>query len=93
MQGIVCQRLLRSVSGNQRYVACEYLRMTSGVRSLVREGKSYQIYGQMQIGQEKSGMVTLNQSLANLILSKKVDIRAAFQVSPDVGELEKLLNR
>ena len=92
LQGVVGQRLLRGVSGNRRYAACEYLRMNSGVRSLVREGKVHQVYGQMQIGQEKSGMVTLNQSLAALVLTKKIDLRAAYQVSPDVGELDKLLN-
>ena len=92
LQGVISQRLLRKVQGG-RIVACEHLRMTSGIRGLVRENKIHQIYGQMQLGQSKSGMMTLNQSLARLVLSQKVDIRAAFQVSMDPQELGVLLKK
>ena len=91
LQGIVSQRLLRGISGKKRYVACEYLGMSPGVRNLIRDHKVHQIYGQMQLGQEKSQMVTLNQSLAALVLSKKVDVRAAFQACSDPDELDKIL--
>ncbi len=36
------------------------------IRNLIREDKVHQIYSQMQVGQEKYGMQTLNQSLYNL---------------------------
>ena len=92
LQGVISQRLLSGLKRG-RVVACEYLQMNSSMRTLIRENKIHQIYGQMQVGQLKSGMMTLNQSLAQLVLEKKVDIRRAFQVSSDVDELEKLLRR
>ena len=41
--------------------------MTPGIRNLIREDKMHQVYSQMQIGQDKSGMVTMNQSLKKLV--------------------------
>ena len=36
------------------------------IRNLIREDKIHQIYSQMQVGQAKFGMQTINQSLAAL---------------------------
>ncbi len=92
LQGVVNQRLIRGVRGG-RVAACEYLRMTPGIRSLIRENKLHQIYGQMQLGQGKSGMMTLNQSLAQLVLERKVDLRQAFQTATMPEELDAILRK
>ena len=92
LQGVISQRLIRGIRGG-RVVACEYLRMNSGIRSLIRDNKIHQIYGQMQVGQGKSGMMTLNQSLAQLVLGGKIDMRQAFQTSPIPDELDDLLKK
>lgn len=92
LNAIVSQRL---VPGNKGGVVpvVEFLLMNTTIRNLVREGKLHQIYGMMQVGQEKSGMVTLNQSLMNYILKRKIDIRSAFSVTADPEELDKLLKQ
>lgn len=92
LQGILSQRLIRDLNGG-RLAACEYLQMNSAVRSLIRENKIHQVYSQMQIGQKKSGMVTLNQALAQLVLNKRIDFRQAFQSSSDPDELDQLLRK
>lgn len=89
---VISQRLLPSVAGDL-ISACELLVLNPSIRTLIRENKLHQIYGMMQVGQEKSGMVTLNQSLMDLIIKRKVELRQAFMASPDPEELDKMLKK
>jgi twitching motility protein PilT len=73
-------------------LALELLVMNPNIRNLVRENKLHQVYGMMQVGQDKTGMVTLNQSLLQLVLKRKVEVRTAFMFSSDPEELDKMLN-
>lgn len=90
LNAIISQRLIPSAKGGVS-VALEILMMNSSIRNLVREGKLHQVYGMMQIGQDKSGMITLNQSLLQLVLKRKIEMRQAFSYSPDPDELDKML--
>lgn len=90
LNAVLSQRLIPSRDGGLA-LACELLFLTPNIRNLIRENKLHQVYGMMQVGQDKSGMMTMNQSLLNLIMRRKVDVRNAFAVSPDPGELDKLL--
>lgn len=92
LQAIVSQRLIPGLKSGL-VVASEVLLLSPGVRNLIRENKLHQIYGMMQVGQEKSGMITLNQSLLKLVLTRKVNIRNAFSASPDPEELDKMLKK
>ncbi len=92
LQAVISQRLLPALGGG-RTVACEFLVMTPGIRNLVREGKMHQIESMMQVGQEKSGMVTMNQCLVQLVLRRKIDLRTAFESSPNIEQLEKMLKQ
>lgn len=92
LQGVVTQRLLPGVDGGL-VCAAEVLIPTPGVRNLIRENKLHQVYGVMQMGQNKTGMVTLNQSLMSLLLKRKIDMRVAFESSPDPEELDALLKK
>jgi twitching motility protein PilT len=87
---VVSQRLIPGSQGGM-VPALEVLVLNSSVRNLIRENKLHQIYGMMQVGQDKSGMVTLNQSLLQLVLKRKIEIRQAFMHSPDPEELDKML--
>ena len=89
---VISQKLLPATTGG-RLSACELLMLNPSIRNLIRENKLHQIYGMMQVGQEKSGMVTLNQSLMDLILKRKVELRQAFMASPDPEELDKMLKK
>ena len=92
LQAVISQRLLPALGGG-RVVACEFLTMTAGIRNLVREGKLHQVESMMQVGQEKSGMVTMNQCLVQLVLRRKIDLRTAFEASPNLEQLEKMLKQ
>jgi twitching motility protein PilT len=67
--------------------------LTPNIRNLIRDNKLHQIYGMMQIGQEKSGMQTMNQCLFDQVMKRKVDLRQAFMVSPDPEELDKMFKK
>lgn len=92
LTAVLSQRLMQTTDGNQA-AAAEFLVMNINIRNLIRENKMHQVYGMMQVGQEKTGMVTMNQSLLRLILKRRIKIRSAFAVSPDPAELDGMLNK
>ena len=53
----------------------------------------HQIPAMMQVGQEKSGMITMNQSLVSLIVKRKIDVRTAFSASADPDQLDSMLKK
>ncbi len=93
LEGIVCQTLVPLASGNGRVAACEVLIPTPAVRNLIRENKVHQIYSAMQTGQEKHGMMTMNQSLAGLLMDRKISFEDCLNRSSNVEELQEILKR
>lgn len=92
LQAILCQQLLPGIDG-KLVLAYELMIPTSGIRALIRDGKLYQIHGMMQVGQQASGMITLNQCLANLIIRRKIDMKVGFESTNDPEELNQLLKK
>ena len=90
LQGIISQRLLPTADGVGRVPAVEVLLFTPAVRNLVKEGKQNQIYSIMQT-QRGSGMITLNQSLVELVVSGVITEDTALLTSYETGELSQML--
>ena len=67
LQGVVAQQLIPRTFGKGRVASVEVLVPTPAIRNLIREDKIHQIYSQMQIGQDKTGMITMNQSLKGFV--------------------------
>ncbi len=61
------------------------------IRNLIREDKVHQIYSQMQMGQNKFGMQTFNQSLCALVNRHQITTEEAFLRSSDPDELRNML--
>jgi twitching motility protein PilT len=93
LEGILCQALLPKASGSGRCMAMEILIPNSAIRNLIRDDKIHQIYSSMQVGQEKFGMQTFNQSLASLVLSKQITVDQALSKSSNAEELQEAINR
>jgi len=91
LEAVISQALCQNKSGKGRTMAYEYLSMTPAIRNLIREDKLHQVYGQMQVGQEKFGMVTMNQQLLYWLQKGKISIEEAFVHSPNIDELHKML--
>lgn len=64
--GVVSQTLVRTKDGKGRVAAFETLVGVPTVRALIRDGKTHQIPALIGTG-SKQGMMTLDQSLANLV--------------------------
>lgn len=91
LEAIVCQQLLPKIGGG-RAMALEILIPTPAIRNLIREDKVHQIYSSLQTGRNRSGMQTLNQSLAELVLRRVVKAEDAMATSSDQDELRQLLS-
>ena len=93
LRGVVAQQLIPKSFESGRICAMEIMRLTPGISNLIKEAKVSQIYSQMQIGQDKSGMVTMNQSLAGFVTKKIISEESAHSFSSNREELVKLIAR
>ena len=89
LKGVVSQNLLKKKTGG-RVAALEVLIITSAMSSLIRDGKTYQIPSQMSIGR-KLGMVSLNDSLVELVKTDKVTPEEALGKSVEKEDFVKRL--
>jgi twitching motility protein PilT len=91
LEGVMCQALLPKANGPGRVMALEVMIPNPAIRNLIREDKIHQIYSQMQIGQDKFGMQTMNQSLASLYTRRLISMDDALGRSHDAEELRNLV--
>ena len=75
-----------------RALALEIMVPNAAIRNLIREDKVHQIYSQMQIGQEKFGMQTMNQSLFSLFHKRMISLEEALGRSQDPEELKQMIS-
>ena len=87
--GIVSQRLLPRIQGGL-IPACEVMFNNSAVGNLIRENKIHEIPLIIETS-SKSGMISLNKSLAQLVKNKHVSLDTAFSYSLNPHELEILI--
>jgi twitching motility protein PilT len=93
LEGIMCQALLPRSDGKGRSMCMEILVPNAAVRNLIREDKIHQIYSSMQSGQEKFGMQTFNQALANAYFQKHITLELAVSRSSNQDELQEMIAR
>jgi twitching motility protein PilT len=91
LAGVVSQQLLPMAGQAGRVLALEVLVPNAAIRNLIREDKIHQIYSQMQVGQEKFGMQTLNQSLFSLYQRRLITQEEAMNRSLEVDELKMMM--
>ena len=91
LEGVLSQNLIPKASGTGRVLALEVMVPNVAIRSLIRDDKIHQIYSQMQMGQEKFGMQTMNQSLFSLYHKKLITYEAAMARSSEQGELKQMI--
>jgi twitching motility protein PilT len=91
LEGVVTQILLPKATGSGRVLATEILVPNPAIRNLIREDKLHQIYSQMQIGQSKFGMQTMNQSLLDLYIKKSITLEDCLGHSSEVDELKTMI--
>lgn len=92
LEGVISQQLVPKIGGG-RHLVQEIMIPNHAIRNLIREDKIHQIYSAMQIGQQQTGMVTMNQCLANCVKTHLITPENALDFATDQEELKKLMSR
>lgn len=90
LEGVFSQQLVPKVNGG-RCLAMEILIPTMGIRNLIRENKIHQLHAAMQMGQAKTGMMTMNQSLVTLYKKQLITREDCMGYATEKEEMEKLI--
>jgi len=91
LEAALSQTLLPRLDGKGRVMACELMIPNPAIRNLIREEKVHQLYSQMQVGQQKWGMVTLSQALLDLVQRHLISPDAALEAATEPEELRNML--
>jgi twitching motility protein PilT len=91
LEGVLAQQLLPKMAVKGRALAMEVMIPNPAIRNLIREDKIQQIYSQMQVGQAKFGMQTMNQALLQLVERHIVSVDDAMDRSHNLDEFKQML--
>ncbi|WP_243371826.1 type IV pilus twitching motility protein PilT [Geotalea sp. SG265] len=92
LEGVLSQTLIPKMNGGGRALALEVMVPNPAIRNLIREDKIHQIYSQMQVGQDKFGMQTMNQCLFSLYKRRIISVDDALGRSPEPDELKQMMS-
>jgi len=87
---VISQMLIPKIGGG-RVCASEIMINTPAISNLIRENKIHQIYSQMQIGQQQTGMQTQNQMLADFVKKGLISKDDAFRITTRADELKSMV--
>ena len=91
LEAVLAQQLLPRATGPGRVLAMEAMIPNPAIRNLIREDKIQQIYSNMQSGQAKSGMQTMNQALISLYERHLITLDDAMEHSHNIDEMRQTL--
>ena len=87
---IITQQLVPAADGTVRYPAVEILMATTAIRNLIRTGHDHQIRSHVSTGRAE-GMMTMEQSLAELVRAGRILRETAFAHCFRPEELRRVL--
>ena len=88
---VIAQQLVPSANDRERYPAVEILIATHAVRNLIRRGEDHQIHTAIGTGRA-DGMITMEQSLAELVSAGKISRDSALAHCSRLEELRQYLH-
>ena len=90
LKGVVAQNLFRRVDKKGRVAALEILVFTTAVANLIREGKTHQIPGMIQVG-KKLGNTPLDDSIMEHLRMKRISPEEAYDKCLDKKKFRSFL--
>lgn len=90
LTAVVSQSLIPKIGGG-RCAVHEILINNMAISNLIRENKIHQIYSQMQLNQQQTGMCTQTQSLMKVLKEGKITKEHALAYSTSQQELQNLI--
>ena len=85
---VVSQQLVPAADGIGRYPALEVMMASDAIRNLIRRGEDHQLRSQISIGRAE-GMITMEQSLAELVRTGRILKETAFAHCFRVDDLRR----
>lgn len=73
---VLAQKLLPKKCGEGRALACEAMAVNTGIRSIIREGKTHQIDSFISLSM-KEGSLPMDHALQSLVMEDKVSLEVA----------------
>jgi twitching motility protein PilT len=92
LKGVIAQNLFRRVDKKGRVAALEILVFNTAVANLVREGKTHQIPGMIQVG-KKYGNMPLDDSIMEHLRMKRISPEEAYEKCLDKKKFRTFLSR
>ncbi|HUW46077.1 MAG TPA: PilT/PilU family type 4a pilus ATPase [Dehalococcoidia bacterium] len=90
--GALCQVLVPRVDGSGRIAAVEVMLGNPAVKSLIREGKIYQLPNVIRTHRDM-GMISLDEALVEIYLKGIISGKAVLDYCNDRQEVEKLIGK
>ena len=90
LRGVVAQNLFRRIDKKGRVAALEILVFTTAIANLVREGKTHQIPGMIQVG-KKLGNQPLDDAIMEHLRMKRISPEEAYEKSLDKKKFRPFL--
>jgi twitching motility protein PilT len=90
LKGIVAQNLFKRVDKKGRVAALEILVFTTAIANLVREGKTHQIPGMIQVG-KRLGNQPLDDAIMEHLRMKRISPEEAYEKSLDKKKFRQFL--
>jgi twitching motility protein PilT len=90
LKGVVAQNLFRRIDKKGRVAALEILVFTTAIANLVREGKTHQIPGMIQVG-KKHGNQPLDDAIMEHLRMKRISPEEAYDKALDKKKFRNFL--
>ncbi len=90
LKGVVAQNLFRRIDKPGRVAALEILVVDNPIANLIREGKTHQVPGMMQVGKKK-GNQTLDDAIVDHLRAARISPEEAYEKALDKKKFRALL--
>lgn len=91
LEAVISQQLIPTADGASRVAAFEVMLMTTAIKNLIREAKTFQVDSIIQTSR-RNGMVTMDDALYDLATTGKISIESALSFAQDQNALGRKLN-
>jgi twitching motility protein PilT len=92
LKGVIAQNLFRRIDKKGRVAALEILVFTTAIANLVREGKTHQIPGMIQVG-KKLGNQPLDDAIMEHLRMKRISPEEAYDKALDKKKFRMFLTK
>lgn len=92
LRGIICQSLISRCDKEGLVCACEVMLPVVSIKSLIRDNKFFQIDSFIKLN-KINGMITMEDSLADLVKANKISIEEGKRVAKDKNYYESCIRQ